>query len=143
MSEDSDINDIPFEKYMDEKDELLSEQRADLLKKLKKIHNQLEKSKNIDEFLVSQMIRSQRFSGKEIKTEYEKCKVRFLIKILGIFFVSFHLTAVFELNGILNSIKEELLSSALSYLLKRNREKEDNYYSSYMKINFINNSFNS
>ena len=133
MSED-DSFEIPLDRYMEEKDELLTEQRADLLKKLKKIHNQLEKSKDIDEFLVLQMIRSQRFSGKEIKNEYQKCKVKFLIKILGTAFVLFHLTAVFELNGILNSIKAELLSSALSYLLKRNREKEDNYYSSYMKI---------
>ena len=63
MSED-DSFEIPLDRYMEEKDELLSEQRADLLKKLKKIHNQLEKSKDIDEFLVFQMIRSQRFSKK-------------------------------------------------------------------------------
>ena len=63
MSED-DSFEIPLDRYMEEKDELLTEQRADLLKKLKKIHNQLEKSKDIDEFLVFQMIRSQRFSKK-------------------------------------------------------------------------------
>ena len=125
----------PYDKYIEEKNKLLAEQKNDLLKKLKKIQNQLDKKRDIEEFLASQMIYSKSFSGNEIKDKYKKCYVRFLIKFLGIVFVSFHLVAVFELNGILNAIKGELYSSALSYLLKRNRDKEDNYYSSYMKIN--------
>ena len=125
----------PYDKYIEEKNKLLAEQKNDLLKKLKKIQNQLDKKRDIEEFLASQMIYSKSFSGNEIKDKYKKCYVRFLIKCLGIVFVSFHLVAVFELNGILNAIKGELYSSALSYLLKRNRDKEDNYYSSYMKIN--------
>ena len=80
MSEDNEDFTPPLEAYMDERKELLEEQKDDLLIKLKKIHDKLEGKEDIEKFLVSQMIHSNRFSGNEIKDNYKKCQVRFLIK---------------------------------------------------------------
>ena len=118
----------PEEIYRLEEQKLIEEQKESLSKKIESIYNNLQKKKNIDEFL------------KEANKENELSQIilknpKFLMIVLGIILFTFHLVSIYIINGIINAIEEELLSSAISYIKKIEREPNDDFYQNYNKLN--------
>ena len=118
----------PVEKYRLEEQKLIEEQKESLSKKIESIYNNLQKKKNIDEFLKE--------SNKENELPQIELKTpKFLMIVLGIILFTFHLVSIYIINGIINAIEEELLSSAISYIKKIERKPNEDFYQNYNKLN--------
>ena len=59
----------------------------------------------------------------------------YLLFAIGAILFIFHLISIYEINGIINAIEEEIISSAKSYLRKRDREPLDDFYQNFNKLN--------
>ena len=69
--------------------------------------------------------------------DFGKRKLYLLILFLSIALYTFHLVSIYEINGIIHSIQDELISSVKSFLTKKNRKSNDDFYQNFNKLNRI------
>ena len=118
----------PAELIEKEDKNLIIEQRNNLNEKIKGIYEKLSTKNDIDEFL------NEEDDSELSEDEFEKvksigkCKLFITIKCT-------HLISIYEINSIINSIEEELMASAKSYLRQENRDTSDDFYQNFNNIN--------
>ena len=71
----------------------------------------------------------------KIANKFEKRKLFWKIIFLSIALFTFHLIIIFEINGIIHSIQEELIGSIKSYFTKKNKKSIVDFYQNFNKLN--------
>ena len=122
--------------YEKETKELAIEQKNDLSEKIKEINENLNSKKDIEEFL-DEGIQKYELTEKQFNKAKQigRTKLFVIIKIIGFLFFTTHLISIYIINGIINAIEEELIASAKSYLKKMDRDKTDDFYQNFNRLN--------
>ena len=117
MKNDEKENDIK-KGYDEEEKFLLIKRKEKLGPKLKDILKNLENKNDINTFLEVMVKEVNQLSREEIYREKNISRVRFIIKVLGPIFVVLHLIGIFQMNGMMNAVKEEIFKSVKLFLIK-------------------------
>ncbi len=117
MKNDEKENDIK-KGYDEEEKFLLIKRKEKLGPKLKDILKNLENKNDINTFLEVMVKEVNQLSREEIYREKNISRVRFIIKVLGPIFVVLHLIGIFQMNGMMNAVKEEIFKSVKLFLLR-------------------------
>ena len=117
----------------DEETELLINERTNRL---------YDSIKNMEKDDIKEMFKPKKeneISEEQLKkaNEFGKRKLYFIILFLSIILFTFHLVSIYEINGIIHSIQDELIASVKSFLTKKDREATDDFYQNFNKLNRI------
>ena len=124
------------EEKFEKENPILIETRDNLLKNIKDVYDNLEKSKNISKFL-DKVNKNAEISDTQYKYAKKLGKAgRFILfKGLAILLFTSHLVSVYVIDGLINAIEEELIAAAKSYIQKKDRKSDDDFYQNFIKLN--------
>ena len=127
--------DYPINIHKKEEHDLLVEQKDKLLARMGEISKKLKDKENINNFLDEEDDKDLSEKVYDDALKKGKCKLFVHIKVFGgLLFIS-HLVSIYEINGIINAIEEELMASVKSYARHKDRESKDDFYQNFNKLN--------
>ena len=119
--------------YKEENKKLLQSRKKELFEDLNKIIHNLNKKKDINEFLEDKKNYLSNNILSEVKERKRKNVVFFNIKIVGVFFLFLYLIGIYQLIGFNEAIQDEIIYSLKLHYL--NKTKEYTFYEIYNKKN--------
>ena len=116
---------------------ILIEQKKDFSDKIKGIYDDLNTKIILDQLGAEQNDKSELLSYEHFqKIKYVgKNRLFIIIILLGFVIFTTHLISVYEINGIINTIEEELIASIISYVKMEKREEKDDFYQNFNTLN--------
>ncbi len=123
--------DYPFRLSKIEEVDLLIEQKSRLSARMNEISQKLSKKKDINQFL-------DELDDEDVSddaSKKNKYKLFAQIKVFGGLLFITHLVSIYEINGIIIAIEEELMASVKSYVRQIDRESKDDFYQNFNKLN--------
>jgi len=116
---------------------ILTEQKKDLSDKIKGIYDDLQSKITIYHLGSEQNDKNELESYNQFQNkEYlEANKLLGLVIFFGVLIFATHLVSVYEINGIISAIEEELIATIKSYLKMEKREANDDFYQNFNKLN--------
>ena len=127
------LNDLKDVQYKEENKKLLQSRKKELFEDLNKIIHNLNKKKDINEFLEDKKNYLSNNILSEVKERKRKNVVFFNIKIVGVFFLFLYLIGIYQLIGFNEAIQDEIIYSLKLHYL--NKTKEYTFYEIYNKKN--------
>ena len=120
--------------YDEEKVALIQKEKSIFTKSLKDITVKIESKKSVENFIKSALEEDDP-NMPEINEQKEEFIVWFNMKILGVVFMTLYILGLYIYIGFMNSIMEEIKSSAILYLRNIKRNEDETFYDIYNKIN--------
>ena len=116
---------------------ILKEQKEDFSNKIKGIYDDLNTKIVLSQLASEQNDRNELLSNEHFQNIKYLGKNRLFIAIifLGVLIFVTHLISIYDRNGIMITIEEELIASIHSYIKNENREEEDDFYQNFNKLN--------
>jgi len=116
--------------FMEETDNLLQSRKREMASDLYGIVDNLKSKKNITEFIESKIdyLDNTKLFYSDIDDNQNSCLIFFMIKIVGFFFLTLYLIAIFQLIGIKDSLEEETLESIIVFIQGYKKDNTTDFY---------------
>ena len=123
-----------IKKYVERELTLLKDKKENLSNDLKSVRKQLDKKEVVDlnDFMYKNSDNIQE-KYSDIKDCLHPVFSFIFIKIIGAIFITLYFVGIYEIIGLMNALKEEILSSF--NLIIRDIKRETNFYQNYINVN--------